>query len=198
MNRPGLLCVACLAALLSSACSSEEPGTAEAQVSPAPLAQASADPGDPACVTGADCAAHAAAAAAAPGPVERDDGSQLFGAELDEAVASRELSALLAEPAAYDGQVVQTEGVISQVCQRMGCWMELRESESGQAIRVPMAGHSFFLPRDVAGRRATVQGTVEVRELSPAAQEHLRSEGAQVADQTLGIAATAVLVHAPS
>ena len=138
-------------------------------------------------------------AAVAPGAVEADptnaDGSRLFGAELSE-LTPIALTALLDAPADYDGQIVQTEGTISSVCQRMGCWMELRPDEGGAAIRVPMAGHSFFLPRDVSGSRATIEGTVEVQELPEDWQEHLREEGAQAADQSLAISATGVLIHA--
>jgi hypothetical protein len=53
---------------------------------------------------------------------------------------------------------VRTEGVVSAVCQSMGCWMEIRD-EAGQA-HIKMAGHSFFVPKDASGHRAVVQGTV--------------------------------------
>ena len=124
-----------------------------------------------------------------------DDGARLFGDELSDREPV-ELTALMESPADYDGQVVRTEGIISAVCQRMGCWMELKAEEDGPAIRVPMAGHSFFLPRDVSGARATIEGTVEVRELPADWQEHLREEGAQAAGEALGINATGVLIHA--
>ncbi|MEM9189053.1 MAG: DUF4920 domain-containing protein [Myxococcota bacterium] len=124
-----------------------------------------------------------------------DDGSRVFGSELDDTVALTSLEDLLASPDEYHGEVVKTEGEIAAVCQTMGCWMELRPDAEGPAVRVPMAGHSFFLPRDVSGKTATVQGTVEVRELDQATQEHLESEGALAAAQTLGINATSVVVR---
>jgi hypothetical protein len=133
--------------------------------------------------------------AAPSGTRTTDDGARLFGDELSDREAIP-LAALMDSPADYDGQVVRTEGIISSVCQRRGCWMELKAEEDGPAVRVPMAGHSFFLPRDVSGARATIEGTVEVRELPPDWQEHLREEGAQAADQALGINATGVLIHA--
>jgi hypothetical protein len=58
-----------------------------------------------------------------------------------------------------------------------------------------MAGHSFFLPRDVSGRRATIQGRVEVEALDEATRQHLEEEGAQAAGQALSIEATSVVVH---
>jgi len=141
-------------------------------------------------------AAEEAAPSGGPAPTRtNDDGSRLFGDELSEREPIA-LTSLIEAPGDYDGQVVLTEGVITQVCQRMGCWMELKPSEDGPAIRVPMAGHSFFLPRDVSGARATIEGTVEVEELPEDWQEHLREEGAQAADQNLAISATGVLIHA--
>lgn len=101
---------------------------------------------------------------------------------------------ITANPESFAGQTVKTEGEITQVCQRMGCWMEMREGD-GPAIRVPMAGHSFFLPRDVSGHRATIEGQVALRELSAAEREHLESEGAQAVGQRLQITATGVEIH---
>ncbi len=109
-------------------------------------------------------------------------------------LALAELTALAditGNPEQFAGQTVKTEGEITQVCQRMGCWMEMREGD-GPAIRVPMAGHSFFLPRDVAGQRATIEGQVALRELSAAEREHLESEGARAVGQRLQITATGV------
>lgn len=125
---------------------------------------------------------------------ELEDGSRVFGSELSDRETTP-LATIVQEPDRFDGQVVKTEGTIAQVCQRMGCWMEITAGEGGQAVRVPMAGHSFFLPRDVAGRRATVEGTVEVAELDAETREHLEEEGARAADSALSIAATAVVVH---
>jgi hypothetical protein len=123
-----------------------------------------------------------------------DDGSRLFGAELGGERATTDLAAIVQAPSQYDGQVVRTEGTIERVCQRMGCWMELR-AENVPAVRVPMAGHAFFLPRDVAGRTAMIEGRVAVQELSPEAREHLASEGALATASSLSIDATSVVVR---
>jgi Domain of unknown function (DUF4920) len=80
-----------------------------------------------------------------------------FGADITER-ASTGIDALLREPDRYTSKTVRTEGVVSAVCQSMGCWMEIRD-EAGQA-HIKMAGHSFFVPKDASGHRAVVQGTV--------------------------------------
>jgi hypothetical protein len=181
-RNEGLFGGSCALVLVAlAACTSSEP------VSPAASQQS------PAAETHAEHAEQASGQAPAR---TNADGARVFGDELDQAMEVTALTAVIASPAEFSGRVVKTEGVISAVCQRMGCWMELRPTAAeGPAIRVPMAGHSFFLPRDVAGRRATIQGTVAVEPLDEATREHLESEGAQATGEALSIEATGVVVH---
>lgn len=124
-----------------------------------------------------------------------EDGSRLFGSELSGERETTPLASIVASPEQFEGQVVKTEGEISQVCQAMGCWMELRPDAESPGIRVPMANHSFFLPRDVAGSRATIEGTVRLEPLSEERRAHLESEGATATAEALSIEATSVVVH---
>lgn len=143
---------------------------------------------------GNHAAPHQEAEATGPRPTRvMDDGARLFGAEPAGTTVTA-LADIVASPAQFDGQVVSTSGTIERVCQRMGCWMELR-GENAPAVRVPMAGHAFFLPRDVEGRAATIEGRVAVQELSAEAREHLASEGALATASSLSIDATSVVVR---
>ncbi|MDH5492325.1 MAG: DUF4920 domain-containing protein [Myxococcales bacterium] len=133
----------------------------------------------------------------AEGPPEAtllEDGTRLYGAALSEREATP-LAQILADPSSFDGQTVLTEGVVSQVCQRSGCWMELRVEAEGPGVMVPMAGHAFFLPQEIVGSRATIEGTVGLEERTADDQEHLESEGASEAGSGLSIEATGVVVH---
>ncbi len=123
-----------------------------------------------------------------------DDGSRVFGHELTDGVEPVALSAISADPTSFSDRVVRIDGTIERVCQRMGCWMELR-AENAEPVRVPMAGHSYFLPRDVEGRPATVEGRVRVAELSEGRRQHLEAEGAMATASTLSIEATTVVVR---
>ncbi|MEP7124033.1 MAG: DUF4920 domain-containing protein [Byssovorax sp.] len=78
-----------------------------------------------------------------------------FGAPITETNTTA-LSSLTSEPGKYSSKTVRTEGVVSAVCQSMGCWMEITD-DSGQA-HIKMAGHSFFIPKNASGHRAVVQG----------------------------------------
>lgn len=117
-----------------------------------------------------------------------------FGDAIDDSIPLTQLGAIVDAPGDFEGQVVRTRGEIARVCQARGCWMELREGENGPAVRVPMAGHSFFLPMDSAGRQAEMQGRVVVRELSPEVREHLESEGALATASALSIEASGVAI----
>ena len=178
-------------------CGSEEPRLqgASPQAEPADPHAGEQAAGDHA--AGERAAGDHAAPAQAAGPQPTrvlDDGSRLYGAELEGERATTELGQILASPSTFDGQVVRTSGTIERVCQRMGCWMELRAADTA-AVRVPMAGHAFFLPRDAAGRSATIEGRVAVEELSPEMREHLASEGAVATASALSIDATSVIVR---
>jgi len=134
--------------------------------------------------------------ASAPAPTEiRADGSRLYGSPLTADAPVVALADVLAHADRYDGRVVRTQGEVARVCQAMGCWMELRAASDGDAIRVPMAGHAFFLPKDAAGRQAEVAGRVKVAALDPAQQAHLRAEGAQAAAQPVSLTATGVVLR---
>ena len=78
-----------------------------------------------------------------------------FGSAITES-SNTTLSSLVSEPSRFSAKTVRTEGVVSAVCQSMGCWMEITD-ESGQA-HIKMAGHSFFIPKEASGHRAVVQG----------------------------------------
>ena len=142
--------------------------------------------------------ARAPAAPAAPLPAAPASaaatGAQTFGAPLDPARALTALSVITASPETFKDQVVKTEGEIARVCQAMGCWMELRSTAEAQPVRVPMAGHAFFLPKDAAGRHATIEGRVALQELSPEARAHLAGEGATAVASALSISATTVVI----
>jgi hypothetical protein len=84
------------------------------------------------------------------------------------------LGDILAKP--EDGTSVRLEGTIRAVCRNKGCWMELDQGKS--AVHVTFEGYSFFVPRDVAGKRATLEGKVVVKPAKADEVKHLQGEGA--------------------
>jgi len=132
---------------------------------------------------------------AAPAPAPASAPAEHFGAPFAEQIPAVSLSALIADPAPHAGKIVETTGKVSQVCQAMGCWMELADAGSGERVRTPMAGHAFFLPKTVVGKAARVQGRVELIALTDDMKKHLEAEGAQATGSKLSLSALSVSVQ---
>jgi hypothetical protein len=114
--------------------------------------------------------------------------SQLAGDPID-------VARVLAEPQAYLNQKIKCAGTVARVCEAAGCWLELRATAgAAQGLRVPMAGHAFFIPRDAVGRPAVVEGLLSARELNDTELAHLKGEGLS-ATGPLSLAATSVVVR---
>lgn len=71
------------------------------------------------------------------------------------------------------GQPMRFSGRITEVCQKMGCWMMLEDD--GEAVRVKFGDHAFFLPKDQTGT-AVVHGVLERKELTSEQVEHFTED----------------------
>lgn len=80
-----------------------------------------------------------------------------FGSPITETTTTP-LPTIVKDPSGYNAKTIRTEGMVSAVCQSMGCWMQIADT-SGKA-HIKMAGHSFFVPKESSGHRAVVQGKV--------------------------------------
>lgn len=68
---------------------------------------------------------------------------------------------------------VALTGYVTEVCQKEGCWLKMSTEKGSQdEIFVKMKDHAFLLPKDIAGKRAVVFGTVEKKEQSVKEQQH--------------------------
>ena len=99
--------------------------------------------------------------------------AQEFGGEftIAEAIPA---SDLFAAPDAFVGKTVHVEGQVSDVCQKMGCWMVISEGE--EHMRVTTKGHNFFVAKDGSGSKCAIEGTVIKKEANPERTEHFKSE----------------------
>jgi hypothetical protein len=75
------------------------------------------------------------------------------------------LATLLAHPDDYVGKTVQVKGKIAEVCQMMGCWLELT-NDAGQKLRVKVNDGEIVFPKDGAGRIAVAEGILTKSELT--------------------------------
>lgn len=70
---------------------------------------------------------------------------------------------------------VKVSGTVEAVCQKKGCWMVIKDGDV--QARVLVKDHAFAIPMDGKGKSATVEGTLEAKELSEANVAHLKSDG---------------------
>lgn len=89
------------------------------------------------------------------------------------------ISTLLENPANYVGKPVQVKGKITEVCQMMGCWMQIA-SDDGKSIRIKVNDGDIEFPKDSAGKTAVAEGkftkTVLTREQAVAQAKHEADE----------------------
>ena len=123
---------------------------------------------------GATAAAIELVTAAAPGPAA---GVEKFGAPLSTGPAV-DLDDVLAAPEKFTSGAVKIAATVEKVCKEKGCWMTL-VGASGKAdplVRVTFKDYGFFMPKDSAGAKVTVEGTVSVAEESAGMAKHYAAD----------------------
>ena len=75
------------------------------------------------------------------------------------------LATVLAKPADYIGKTIQVKGKITEVCEMMGCWMDLTNDE-GQKLRIKVNDGEIEFPKDAAGKTAVAEGRFDKIELT--------------------------------
>jgi hypothetical protein len=91
---------------------------------------------------------------------------------------------ILENPDAFVGQTVRITGKVSDVCQKMGCWMVITDSD--KHMRITTKDHKFFVAKDGAGAQCDLEGVVVKRDASPARTEHFKSEQSEGAPMPEG------------
>ena len=70
------------------------------------------------------------------------------------------VSTILSDPSVYDGKTVLVEGVIVDVCQGMGCWLDVAGTKEGEKIRVKVTDGEIVFPKDGKGKTVLVEGVI--------------------------------------
>lgn len=80
-----------------------------------------------------------------------------YGAGVGKAQAVK-VSELMANPDRYVGKAVRVEGLVTDVCARRGCWMELASDKEFQTIQIKVDDGVIVFPLDAKGKVATAEG----------------------------------------
>jgi len=75
------------------------------------------------------------------------------------------VAAVLAKPGDYVGKTIAVKGKIAEVCQEMGCWMELT-NDAGQSLKVEVNHGELEFPKDGKGKMAIAEGKLTKSELT--------------------------------
>ena len=112
------------------------------------------------------------------------------------------LDQIAASPERYASQRVRVRGTVATVCRVKGCWMGLRGERPTTTARVTFQGYSFFAPFDAVGKTATLEGTVQIKQLSLAERQHLaedaQSDVSAIPEVELRLIASGVDFRAPT
>ena len=70
------------------------------------------------------------------------------------------ISDILSNPAEFEGKKVLVEGLVVNVCEKRGCWIELSSDKEYESIRVKVNDGEIVFPLEAKGEKALVEGEV--------------------------------------
>jgi cytochrome c-type biogenesis protein CcmE len=88
-----------------------------------------------------------------------------YGKGVSDAAPVR-LSELMAKPDAYVGKVVKVEGLVTEVCPKRGCWINVAGDKEFQTIRVKVEDGVIVFPLTDKGKKVVAEGTFRKVELT--------------------------------
>ena len=71
------------------------------------------------------------------------------------------VSAILEDPQAYIGERVLVKGMVTEVCEMKGCWMDIASDREFEKIQVKVDDGVIVFPLTARGHEALVEGIVE-------------------------------------
>lgn len=77
------------------------------------------------------------------------------------------ISELLAQPDRYQGKVVRVEGLVTDVCAKRGCWMQLASDKEFQVLQIKVDDGVMIFPLDAKGKMASAEGVFTRLEIPP-------------------------------
>lgn len=88
-----------------------------------------------------------------------------YGKGVSEATPVK-LSELMARPDDYVGKVVKVEGLITEVCAKRGCWINVAGDVEFQTIRIKVEDGVIVFPMTDKGKKVVAEGTFRKTELT--------------------------------
>ncbi len=86
------------------------------------------------------------------------------------------IGTLLASPSKFVGKAVRVDGIVTNVCEKAGCWLELSDEKTGKGIRFKVEDGVIVFPLTAKGHKASAGGTFEQVVVSPEEQKKHEKE----------------------
>ena len=80
------------------------------------------------------------------------------------------ISEIISNPDKYEGKKVLVEGLIVNVCEKRGCWIELASDKEFESIRVKVNDGEIVFPMEAKGEKALVEGEIYSYEVEQEAE----------------------------
>jgi len=85
------------------------------------------------------------------------------------------ISALIANPDKYVGKTIRVEGLITDVCPKRGCWMNIAGDKEFQSVRIKVEDGEIVFPLEAKGKQAVAEGTFsKIEQTKEQAIEHAK------------------------
>lgn len=96
--------------------------------------------------------------------------SSVFAAEkLGQSITVQEVtkvSDIAKNPESFVGKKVLVEGLVVDVCEKRGCWMDIASDQAFEKIQIKVDDGVIVFPMTAKGKTAKVEGVVEALRLS--------------------------------
>ncbi len=97
-----------------------------------------------------------------------------FGDTISEDEAM-EINGLLAMMEGQDSVKVKLSGIVNSSCQKKGCWMKM-DMGNGEEMRVSFRDYGFFVPTNLDGEQAVVEGVAYIDTIDVQFLKHLAED----------------------
>lgn len=81
---------------------------------------------------------------------------------------------------------VRFESNVASVCQKKGCWMNLKLPQEDE-VMVRFKDYAFFVPKDIKGQKVVVNGKAYVTEVSVEEQRHFAEDAGKSPEEVAAI-----------
>ncbi|MCW9706343.1 DUF4920 domain-containing protein [Fodinibius salsisoli] len=134
-------------------------------------------------------------------PVVQTEDYRVFGDRFESGESVVSLDELISADSTFNEQAITTEGVISQVCKKKGCFFILNKEGTDRHARITFKDYGFFIPTNTAGSKVKLNGIFQVKELSEEKAKHYAKDSGDDPDKIKGpqkeysVVATSVLIY---